>query len=260
MCLPAPQGQGPHFTLHPNTNSTSNKLLMPIGKWINKWINWTIISSWPPNLYPEPWALLMSHTFNQQLCISTLVSHCHLKIPTPKNKFVIFTLKQAPLLSSLFLFLVPAFYQSSLLKTFKSSWAASCLHLAYEICFWIQSTPLFWYCPLPCPPPLPPSEPFTPNPDTFFSLISQALPCPVHLTHNCQILARVWFSFHQASLQKRSVDPYSRRNKVKTPESGLFSTYSTFTNDKLLGTEMWGSVCTCHLAFFSTVKPLRAIS
>lgn len=50
---------------------------------------------WLPDLWPEPWTLLTDPYF-QTTAVHTLLSHCHLKIQTPKNKFVMFTLKQAP--------------------------------------------------------------------------------------------------------------------------------------------------------------------
>lgn len=49
---------------------------------------------WLPNLWPEPWTLFTA-TYFQTTAVHTLLSHCHLKIQTPKNKFVMFTLKQA---------------------------------------------------------------------------------------------------------------------------------------------------------------------
>lgn len=174
-----------------------------------------------PNMYSEPCFLTVPYfqPTAANICFSILLSPQNSNI---KNKFDIFIPKQAPLLSFLFLFLVPVFYQSSLLRVILGC-------ILPSPCIWslflnLFHSSFFNTCQLLCPSPLPPLNrtPFLKHSCRF----SHILLLPMLKIYSCKILANIIY-ISLSIFMKTITRTYSPRNKVKIPKSILCSTYST---------------------------------
>lgn len=200
--LPALQGQRPHFCVFASqfqAQHLANCWFQSLGQWITKRMNWTVISSGEP---PKSISCTLnspdSPIFSTQSCIYLLW------YATVTSKFKHLKINLSFSLWNKFLFCHPYFYswyqpsinQASSKPSSHPGLPPAPTSLSKLIWEWRQ---LFFFriCPFL-------AQPHCFHPSFSHPIVksscwfSQALPCPVPIAHNHQILSKAWLSFHQA--------------------------------------------------------------